>query len=156
VLLGESGVGKSTLLNALAGGEIVRTAATRRDGEGRHTTAWRELVALPGGGVLIDTPGLRRLLVWDAEDGVSQAFADVEGVAAGCRFRDCAHGGEPGCAVADAVTAGTLPARRLASYQKVQRELAWLERRHDARLRAEANRRWKVIHKQMRGAGRQR
>jgi ribosome biogenesis GTPase len=125
-LLGESGAGKSTLVNRLVGGEVMATAPVRRgrgNAKGRHTTAARHLVPLPAGGVLLDTPGLRQLGLWSGEEGLAAAFADIEVLAAGCRFRDCAHGGEPGCAVAAAVAEGQLPARRLAGYAKLQREL---------------------------------
>jgi ribosome biogenesis GTPase len=123
-LLGESGAGKSTLVNALAGEEVLATGAVRfGDAKGRHTTTARQLIVLPGGGVLIDTPGLRQLGLWSGEEGLSAAFADVEALAGDCRFRDCAHQGEPGCAVAEAVAAGRLPERRLASYIKLRREL---------------------------------
>ncbi len=125
-LLGESGAGKSTLVNRLAGGDVMTTAPVRggRGGaKGRHRTTARHLVPLPEGGVLLDTPGLRQLGLWSGEEGLAAAFADIEALAAGCRFRDCAHHGEPGCAVEAAVTEGSLPARRLAGYVKLQREL---------------------------------
>ena len=149
-LLGVSGVGKSTLVNSLLGGTHMTTTAIRSDGKGRHTTTHRELVPLPGGGVLIDTPGLRGLSLWDAEDGLEQAFSDVEELAGKCRFRDCAHDSEPGCAVTAAVHTGMLPARRLASYRHLQRELAHLARKQDARLASEERRRWKAIGKSLR------
>jgi ribosome biogenesis GTPase len=125
-LLGESGAGKSTLVNRLAGEELMATAPVRRgrgDAKGRHTTSARHLVPLPGGGLLLDTPGLRQLGLWSGEEGLVAAFADIETLAAGCRFRDCTHTGEPGCAVAAAVADGRLPARRLAGFAKLQREL---------------------------------
>jgi len=140
-LVGPSGAGKSTLANALLGAALLPVGDTRRDGKGRHTTTWRELVALPGGGVLIDTPGLRGLGMTDAEEGLRAAFADIEELAVRCRFGDCAHSSEPGCAVADAVDAGELAERRLASWRKLQREAAWVASRTDARLRAEQRRR---------------
>jgi ribosome biogenesis GTPase / thiamine phosphate phosphatase len=123
-LLGESGAGKSTLVNLLAGGEVMATGAVRRgDAKGRHTTTARHLVPLPSGGVLLDTPGLRQLGLWSGEEGLAATFADIETLAAGCRFRDCAHTGEPGCAVAAAVADGRLSARRLAGFAKLRREL---------------------------------
>ncbi|MDQ1709703.1 MAG: ribosome biosis GTPase / thiamine phosphate phosphatase, partial [Frankiaceae bacterium] len=112
-LLGQSGAGKSTLVNALAGAPLMETRDIRADGRGRHTTTHRELVVLPAGGILIDTPGLRTLLLWDADDGLERAFEDVEGYAAQCRFHDCAHQSEPGCAVTEAVRSGELPQRRV-------------------------------------------
>jgi len=136
VLLGSSGVGKSTLVNRLAGSELLRTREIREDdGKGRHTTSHRELVVLPGGGMLIDTPGLRELQLWDGGgSGFEEAFADVEELAAGCRFSDCAHLREPGCAVLAAVDDGVLPLERLRSYRKLERELQrQVRRQSDAR-----------------------
>lgn len=126
-VLGASGVGKSTLINLLAG-EIVREVGEVRetDGKGRHTTVDRELVVLPGGGLVIDTPGLRALALWDADVGMERAFADVYGLARECRFRDCGHGSEPGCAVRAAIEDGSLPERRLDSCLSLERELAAL------------------------------
>jgi ribosome biogenesis GTPase len=154
-LLGTSGAGKSTLANALAGAELLATAEIRADGKGRHTTTRRELVMLPGGGVLIDTPGLRGVQLWAAEEGLATAFEDVESLTGACRFSDCAHDGEPGCAVLAAVAAGTLEARRLESYRKLQRELMFIARKNDARLRAEQSRKWRAISKQQRAHYRQ-
>ncbi len=136
-LVGSSGHGKSTLANALVGAEVLATRAIRADGRGRHTSVRRELVPLPGGGAVIDTPGLRSVGLADAEHGVERTFADVEGYAAACRFRDCAHNGEPDCAVTRAVDEGDLPARRFESWRRLQRELEWVASRTDARLRAE-------------------
>ncbi|MEU3033333.1 ribosome small subunit-dependent GTPase A [Streptomyces griseoaurantiacus] len=144
VLLGQSGAGKSTLANALIGEEVMRVHATRDvDGKGRHTTTTRNLLALPGGGVLIDTPGLRGVGLWDAETGVGQVFAEIEELARECRFHDCAHGAEPGCAVLAAIDDGQLAQRRLESYRKLQRENQWIVAKTDARVRAELRRDWK-------------
>lgn len=138
VLLGPSGVGKSSLGNALLGTEQLATGHVRAvDGKGRHTTVHRELVPLPGGGVLIDTPGLRAVGLHSAESGLQQVFTEIEELAEHCRFSDCEHDGEPGCAVAEAIAEGELSQRRLASYRKLQRENAWSAARTDARLRAE-------------------
>lgn len=136
-LLGSSGVGKSTLVNLLAGRELLATQEVRRDGVGRHTTTHRELVPLPAGGLLLDTPGMRELQLWDAGTGLAETFADVEALAAACRFGDCAHNGEPGCAVREALDAGTLEHDRFDSWRKLQNELEWLERRQDQRLQSE-------------------
>ncbi|MFD6658656.1 ribosome small subunit-dependent GTPase A [Streptomyces parvus] len=136
VLLGPSGAGKSTLGNRLLGEDRLATGAVREaDGKGRHTTAWRELLPLPGGGVLLDTPGLRAIGLHDAQDGLEQTFADIERRAQDCRFTDCAHGREPGCAVMAAIDAGEIPQRRLDSYQRLLRENAYAASRTDARLR---------------------
>jgi ribosome biogenesis GTPase / thiamine phosphate phosphatase len=125
VLVGESGAGKSTLVNRLAGRDVQRTAEVRTaDAKGRHTTVTRDLIVLDGGGVVIDTPGLRALGLLDSGGGVAAAFDDISGLANQCRFRDCAHGDEPGCAVTAAVAAGTMDPERLARYQGVLTELA--------------------------------
>jgi ribosome biogenesis GTPase / thiamine phosphate phosphatase len=142
-LLGSSGVGKSTLANTLAGEELLATAPIREDdGEGRHTTRHRQLVPLPGGGLVLDTPGLRELQLWDASSGLSESFADVEELATQCRFSNCAHVTEPGCAVQAALEDGSLAPARWASYRKLGRELAHLERRLDKRLQVEERKRW--------------
>ena len=143
VLLGSSGVGKSTLLNSLAGSEVMRTAAIAADGTGRHTTTHRELVQLPSGALVIDTPGLRELQFWEGD--LSAAFEDIEALAAECRFRDCAHASEPGCAVLAAVDEGQLELDRLRSWRKLQRELESIAARTDHRLRLARKRRWKQI-----------
>jgi ribosome biogenesis GTPase len=137
VLLGPSGAGKSTLGNQLLGEDRLATGAVRDvDGKGRHTTAWRELFPLPGGGVLLDTPGLRAIGLHDAQGGLEQTFAEIERLAQDCRFADCGHGHEPGCAVLNAVAAGDIPQRRLDSYHRLLRENAYAASRTDARLRA--------------------
>jgi len=139
-LLGSSGVGKSTLLNRLLGREHLRTAETREDGRGRHTTTHRELVPLPDGGLIIDTPGMRELQLWSDGSGLGDAFADISGLAAECRFDDCLHVAEPDCAVKAAVERGALDAQRLESFHKLQRELARLERLGDPLAAAERKR----------------
>jgi ribosome biogenesis GTPase len=148
VLLGSSGAGKSTLLNALAGETRMATAAIRADDDrGRHTTTHRELVLLPSGGLLLDTPGMRELGLWEAEAGVSAVFEDVETLAGQCRFSDCRHQGEPGCAVRDALAAGDLGEDRLHAYEKLQAELAYERRREDPRAAAENRKLWISRHK---------
>lgn len=128
--LGSSGVGKSTLVNGLLGSARMKTHAVREDdSRGRHTTTFRELVPVPGGGVVIDTPGMRELQLWADEESLQGAFADVEALAEGCRFRDCAHETEPGCAVREALESGELDPGRFQGYQKLKRELAYLARR---------------------------
>jgi ribosome biogenesis GTPase len=130
VFLGSSGVGKSTIINALAGTELLATAPVREDdSKGRHTTARRELLLLPGGALLIDTPGVREFQLWEADGAVEEVFSDLAALAAGCRYADCAHLHEDGCAVRRAVEGGTLPPERYASYLKLRRELASLESR---------------------------
>jgi ribosome biogenesis GTPase len=141
VLLGSSGVGKSSLLNRLAGRELMRTAELAADGTGRHTTTHRELLRLPSGSLVIDTPGLRELQLFEGD--LSAAFSDVEALATDCRFRDCAHQREPGCAVLAAVDNGVLELDRLRSWRKLQRELAAIAARADERLQREQKRRWK-------------
>ncbi|CAM5434242.1 ribosome small subunit-dependent GTPase A [Streptomyces hirsutus] len=144
VLIGQSGAGKSTLANALLGEDVMDVRATRDvDGKGRHTTTTRNLLALPGGGVLIDTPGLRGVGLWDAGSGVGQVFSEIEEFAEDCRFHDCAHENEPGCAVLEAVETGALPERRLESYRKLLRENRRIVAKTDARLRAEIRKDWK-------------
>jgi ribosome biogenesis GTPase / thiamine phosphate phosphatase len=136
-MIGPSGAGKSTLTNALGDGSpSLATSPIRADGKGRHTTTARELVVLPRGAIAIDTPGLRGLALWKADDGIASAFADVEGLAADCRFADCHHRTEPGCAVTQAIENGDLTAGRLADYDKLRREQRWLEGRRDSRVRA--------------------
>lgn len=155
-LIGSSGAGKSTIANALLGRDVLRTGAVRvGDDRGRHTTTRRELFLLPGGALLVDTPGLREIQAWASgdEDGLDSAFTDVASLARGCRFGDCRHAGEPGCAVAEALEDGTLDAGRLSSYRTLERELAHAATKQDERLRLAQKQRWKAIHKAMRGAG---
>jgi ribosome biogenesis GTPase / thiamine phosphate phosphatase len=147
VVLGSSGVGKSTLVNALVGSERQRTGAVREDdSRGRHTTTHRELVRLPGGALLIDTPGIRSLGVAGLSDGLGPTFADIADLALRCRFSDCRHDGEPGCAVQAALADGTLAEERLASHRKLEREAAHVARASDPLLRAEERRKWRAIH----------
>jgi ribosome biogenesis GTPase len=156
VLIGSSGVGKSTLVNRFVGRELMATKETRADDdEGRHTTTHRELIELPGGGLIIDTPGIRELQLWDS-GGLEEAFADVEELAAACRFNDCAHGTEPGCAVKAALSSGELSRERYASWQKLQRELRAIALRADARLRREEKRKWQQRAKEGRARARHR
>jgi ribosome biogenesis GTPase / thiamine phosphate phosphatase len=150
VVLGSSGVGKSTLVNALLGEERQATAAVRDDdSRGRHTTTHRELFELPGGAFLIDTPGIRALEIAGADEGVETAFDDIAELAAACRFSDCRHEGEPGCAVRAAIDDGRLGRDRFASHQKLERELAHAERKTDPRADAEYRKRWRNVHKQV-------
>ncbi|MGW3041707.1 ribosome small subunit-dependent GTPase A [Kitasatospora sp. NPDC001159] len=153
VVIGQSGVGKSTLTNALVGTEVMVVQEARSvDQKGRHTTTTRELTALPGGGVLIDTPGLREVGLYGGE-GVDLAFADIAELAEDCRFHDCGHNTEPGCAVRAALDDGTLPQRRMDSYLKLQRENEWIASRSDARVAKARLNKWKTITKSMRAAG---
>jgi len=145
--VGPSGAGKSSLVNALAGAEILATGEIRDDGRGRHTSVTRELVPLPWGAIVIDTPGLRGVQLWDAADGLEATFADITALAEACRFGDCKHRTEPGCAVQAAIAEGTLTVRRLESFEKLQREQEWLASRYDARLRAEQRAKWKALTK---------
>ena len=146
-LLGSSGVGKSSLINSILGRKILVTSETRKgDDKGRHTTTSRQLVVAPGGGVLLDTPGMRELQLWDASEGISRAFADVAELADHCRFRDCSHKGEPGCAVREG-----MDEERLANYHKLQREEEFLESKQDDALRSQ---RTKELRKLMKSVNR--
>ena len=152
-LLGASGAGKSTLLNALAGDERAATGDVRDvDGKGRHTTSHRELFVLPSGAAVVDTPGLRGVALAAGGD-LSRSFSDVEELAAACRFADCTHLSEPGCALLASLATGDLGQERLDSWRHLQRELAWQARRQDARLQAEEKKRWKGIHREQRARG---
>jgi len=150
VLLGSSGVGKTTLLNHLTGEERPTLPVREGDDRGRHTTTHRELVPLAGGALVIDTPGLRLPRLWEQAAGLRSVFSDVEALAARCRFRDCSHRGEPGCAVAEAVADGRLPADRLTGLEKLARETAWLESLRDERARSERKRATKRLHRAQR------
>lgn len=150
-LLGSSGVGKSTLINRLLGREAQRVGEVREgDDRGRHTTTHRELLVAPSGGLLIDTPGLREVQLWEGDQGIESVFGDVEELASTCRFADCKHQGEPGCAVEKAVASGSLTPERLESYRKLQRELAHIQIRQDELARIQEKKKWKSIHKAMR------
>ncbi len=154
-VIGPSGVGKSTLGNALLRQDLLRTHDIREDGKGRHTTTNRELVPLSDGGMLLDTPGMREVALWAGDDGgIDAAFSDVDDLASRCRFRDCRHDGEPGCAVEGAVCTGELAPERLASWRKLQRELAHLARRTDVRARSEQRRAYIRQTRAMRGTNR--
>ncbi len=150
-LIGSSGVGKSTLTNYLLGHGHQATQAVRADdSRGRHTTTHRQLLLLPSGALLIDTPGMRELQLWGADAGLQETFGDIEALAAGCRFRDCQHVSEPGCAVQEAIAAGDLGPQRLQSYQKLQREQRHLKRKQASGASQNSKRRWKQITKTMR------
>ena len=151
VLMGSSGVGKSTIINKLLGSETQSTREIRSgDDRGRHATTYRRLFLMPSGGILIDTPGMRELQLWDAEEGLGDAFEDIGALSVHCRFRDCQHDTEPGCAVLQAVEEGTLEPGRILNYHKLRRELQFLERRHNPAAQAELKQRWKQIHRAMR------
>ncbi|HEY2421408.1 MAG TPA: ribosome small subunit-dependent GTPase A [Neobacillus sp.] len=150
-LLGSSGVGKSTLTNRLLGEEKQVVQEIRQaDDKGRHTTTHREMILLPNGCVLIDTPGMRELQLWEGSEGLSETFAEIDELAFHCRFRDCLHNDEPGCAVVEAIEQGIIDAGRLSSYNKLQKELAYIERKADKRAQADVKKKWKNIHMQIR------
>ena len=152
VLVGASGAGKSTLTNRLMGEAVQATQAVREgDDKGRHTTTSRALFALPdGGGLLIDTPGMREMALWAGEGEADEAFDDIAALSQQCRFRNCAHGNEPGCAIRAALESGALDPARLASYDKLQREMAYAERRQDEHAARAAQSRWKAVSTRMR------
>jgi ribosome biogenesis GTPase len=146
VFLGPSGVGKSTLINRIVGEDVMRTRAVHASsGEGRHMTSHRQLIQLPEGGMIIDTPGLREAQLWDGEQALGVVFEDIEDLALECRFTDCRHLTEPGCAIKEAIAAGRLDRGRFESYRKLQRELRSIAARSDARLQADERRKWKQI-----------
>jgi ribosome biogenesis GTPase len=147
-VLGSSGVGKSTLINRLLGSDTQRIGEVRAgDDRGRHTTTHRELFLLPGGGMILDTPGMRELQLWESDDGLGGVFADIEELADACRFGDCHHSGEPGCAIEKAMASGALSVERLESWRKLQRELAVTRLRQDGLARLQEKQRTKAIHK---------
>ncbi|MDX6629408.1 MAG: ribosome biosis GTPase / thiamine phosphate phosphatase [Gaiellales bacterium] len=152
VLLGRSGAGKSTLVNYLVGADVAATAEVRRDGKGRHTTTHRELHVLTGGGVLIDTPGLRAVLPHDIGLAAERAFGDIEELAEACRFADCRHAGEPGCAVAAAVAGGELSSERLEAWQRAEHDRVSFERRSDPAALSEQRRHHRSLNRSLRAA----
>lgn len=154
VLLGPSGAGKSTLINAILGQDVMPTREIHRSGEGRHMTSHRQLVQLPTGGMIIDTPGLREAQLWEGEDALGGVFDDIEELALRCRFSDCSHVTEPGCAITAALADGRLERGRFDSYRKLQRELRAVAVRSDARLRLDERRKWKQITVAMRAKDR--
>src|SRR6202171_2949440 len=145
VLLGPSGAGKSTLINRIVGTDLMRTRGVHASGEGRHMTSHRQLVQLPQGGMIIDTPGLREAQLWEGEEALGGVFEDIEELALTCRFTDCGHATEPGCAIKAALEAGTLDEGRFRSYRKLQRELRAVAAKSDARIRLEERKKWKQI-----------
>ena len=149
--LGPSGAGKSSLINAMAGSEVMATNAVRWDGKGRHTTTHRQLIFLPTGGSIIDTPGMRELQLWDGDEGIEQSFSDIAEYAAQCKFNDCAHASEPGCAVRAALESGDLSHDRFESYNKQLRELAAIARKKDKKLANAEAKKWKQITREMKG-----
>jgi ribosome biogenesis GTPase len=156
-LLGSSGVGKSTIINRLLGRQAQAVREVREgDDRGRHATTTRQLLALPGGALVMDTPGMRELSLWSDGAGVEQTFADIEALARECRFPDCGHESEPGCAIREALADGRVDAGRLESWRKLQRELEFLERKRDKGLLAAERDKWKGIHKEMKRIYRQR
>jgi ribosome biogenesis GTPase len=147
VFVGSSGVGKSTLVNRLLSDDVQIVRGIRDDGRGRHTTTSRQMMVLPSGGMVIDTPGLRELQLWDAEAGIGQVFADIDDLVAQCSFTDCSHGTDPGCAVQVALGDGSLDLDRLDSYRKLQREQLFIESKRDHGIRIAQKKKWKQIHK---------
>ncbi|MBI5247436.1 MAG: ribosome small subunit-dependent GTPase A [Elusimicrobia bacterium] len=150
-LVGSSGVGKSTLVNRLAGNEKIKTAETRStDERGRHTTTHRQLFVLPGGGILLDTPGMREMQFWEADQGLAKTFDEIEALAPNCRFKDCAHAAEPGCAVKAAVAAGTVLQDRIDAWRKLKREASAEARRKDPAPQPNEKQQWKTANKAQR------
>jgi ribosome biogenesis GTPase len=145
VLLGPSGAGKSTLINRIVGSDLMRTRSIHASGEGRHMTSHRQLVQLPQGGMIIDTPGLREAQLWEGDEALGGVFEDIEALALQCRFTDCGHDTEPGCAIKAALAEGTLDNARFQSYRKLQRELRAIAAKTDARIRMEERKKWKQI-----------
>lgn len=150
--VGPSGVGKSSLVNAILAEEHMQTAEVRQDMKGRHTTTHRELIPLPGGGAIVDSPGMRELGLFDGTEGLAQSFADIEELAGGCKFNDCTHTVEPGCAVLEAVGAGSLGRPRLDSYHKLQKELRFIMLRRDKRAAADETRKWRTLSRSLRNS----
>jgi ribosome biogenesis GTPase len=157
VLVGSSGVGKSTIINRLLGRAVQKTLAVRTgDSRGRHATSHRELFLLPGGSLLIDNPGVREIQLFGGEESLERAFDDIATVAAECRFSDCAHASEPGCAVLAAVGSGSLSEERLGSFRALHKELRYLETRRDESAQRAQKQKWRAIHREMRRSGRHR
>jgi ribosome biogenesis GTPase len=148
--VGSSGVGKSTIINGLADAALRVQAVREEDDRGQHTTTSRQMIFLPGGGMLIDTPGMRELQLLHHEQGAAQAFEDIATLSQGCKFRDCSHRGEPGCAVDAAVEEGELPFERLENYRKLLAELRFQERKMNPEVARQDREKWKKIHKAMR------
>jgi ribosome biogenesis GTPase len=155
--VGSSGVGKSTLINRLLGDDVQKTRDVRvADDRGQHTTTHRELFVLPGGALLIDNPGIREIQLWADEAALEQSFDDITELAAKCRYRDCAHGEEPDCAVRGAVASGEIPSSRLKSFRELQKELRYLRLRQDESAQRVQKQKWRAIHREMRKSGRPR
>lgn len=150
-LLGSSGVGKSTITNQLIGTKIQATQSVRQgDSRGRHTTTHRELILLPSGGLIIDTPGMREIQMWGGDEGLQETFTDIETLSQQCHFRNCQHQNEPGCAVRQALNEGIIDRQRFSNYQKLQKEIDFLARKQDKRASLAEKEKWKKIHKEMR------
>jgi ribosome biogenesis GTPase len=146
--IGSSGVGKSTIINALLGTDRLEVNEVSDLGcRGRHTTTFRELIVLPGGGMVIDTPGMREIQMWGEETGLQQTFDDIEDLSKNCRFKNCSHEKEPGCAVQEAIKTGSLNFKRLESYLKLKKEFAYLKDRQTMKASAIEKSRWKGISK---------